>query len=377
MEFSLVAGELIEIVQKSGKSSTMSCPLPDSSWSECRFQHFNGSQGDCSLHSGQDRKECASFQDSYLHLTEDGFCQLVIESVNDYHTGIWGCKIDEDAKTEQMHAKFNLLLIREPTHIDYYPHTETFNYIVDQWFEVSLDVQNVAPKPLVQWSMNNSSIDGLTIRDVNVTQNYMDMEVVERLQLQMKRSFNKKFLEFTMRLAVVDEFGKRHPEDDYIKSGRIQFLCSNCFTTTPSPIPTSTSSGPTTTTSNTATLAAKENCSFYMTDLDGDLSWPIPGKNCVQDPSPRWIIEISCSGVCVTTINVEFSNLTQTYPNIDPCETRIHISSTRDESYDETLCFNENMPSPFSVKTTQLQIELLNYSNENPVQYEGFYYFSP
>jgi len=52
-------------------------------------------------------------------------------------------------------------------------------------------------------------------------------------------------------------------------------------------------------------------------------------------------------------------------------------SIIRDESYDETLCFNENMPSPFSVKTTQLQIELLNYSNENPVQYEGFYYFSP
>ena len=66
-----------------------------------------------------------------------------------------------------LQLSFMMLMIREPTHIDYYPHTETFNYIVDQWFEVSLDVQNVAPIPLVQWLMNNSSIEGLTIRDVN------------------------------------------------------------------------------------------------------------------------------------------------------------------------------------------------------------------
>ena len=63
-----------------------------------------------------------------------------------------------------------------------------------------------------------------------VTQNYLDMEVVERLQLQMKRSFNKKFLEFTMRLAVVDEFGKRHPEAGFMSRYHIFQLnqCNQC-----------------------------------------------------------------------------------------------------------------------------------------------------
>jgi len=369
----------IEIVQKSGKSSTMSCSLPNSSWSECRFLHFDGSRGMCSLDSSQDHKDCVNFQDSYLHLTEeeDGSkCQLVIESVSDDHVGTWGCEIYEDGVWYQMHSNFSLMLIREPTHIDFYPQTEIYKYTVDQWFEGSLDVQNVAPKPSVEWLMNNSSIEGLTIRDVNVTHNYMDMGVIERLQIRMKSSFNNKYLEFTMRLAAVDEFGKRHPEDDFVKSGKIKFLCSNCFTTQTPTTTTSTLAPIPTTTFRSATLAKMENCSFHMTDLSGDLSWPVPGKHCVSDPSPRWIITIACSGVCVTTINVKFSKLIQNNTDYNPCETSLRIISTRDDSFNRTMCFDENMPVTSSVKTSELQIELLNFTNENPVQVEGSYYFS-
>ena len=58
-------------------------------------------------------------------------------------------------------------MLTVPSHVDFYPDVRFHEYKVDDWFEGYLDVFNVAPKPLVEWTMNNASIEGLTIRDVN------------------------------------------------------------------------------------------------------------------------------------------------------------------------------------------------------------------
>ena len=64
-------------------------------------------------------------------------------------------------------SSFDLLVLIEPSYWDFHPNNPTYEYKINDWFEGYLDVFNVAPKPLVEWTMNNASIEGLTIRDVN------------------------------------------------------------------------------------------------------------------------------------------------------------------------------------------------------------------
>ena len=69
-------------------------------------------------------------------------------------------------------SSFDLLVLIEPSYWDFHPNNPTYEYKINDWFEGYLDVFNVAPKPLVEWTMNNASIEGLTIRDVNGMQSF-------------------------------------------------------------------------------------------------------------------------------------------------------------------------------------------------------------
>ena len=52
-------------------------------WESCLF-HQDGSQyGDCELTADQTQRPCP--QDSYLHVTPDGLCQLVINNIQVCH----------------------------------------------------------------------------------------------------------------------------------------------------------------------------------------------------------------------------------------------------------------------------------------------------
>ena len=76
----LVTGEgsVTNIVQREGAETTMSCLLPsDTAWESCMFQHDSQ---DCVLTADQSNQPCP-FQDSQLHVTPDGLCQLVIADI--------------------------------------------------------------------------------------------------------------------------------------------------------------------------------------------------------------------------------------------------------------------------------------------------------
>ena len=71
-------GTVISVVQRTGATTTLSCLLP-SDWESCVFQHEDASQ-DCVLTPEQTHQPCP-FQNSQLHVTEDGLCQLVISDI--------------------------------------------------------------------------------------------------------------------------------------------------------------------------------------------------------------------------------------------------------------------------------------------------------
>ena len=80
----LVGGEVSvsNVVQRTGATTTMSCLLPSvTDWKSCVFKHQDDSQRqDCVLNADQSNQPC-TFQDSHLHVTPDGLCQLVITDV--------------------------------------------------------------------------------------------------------------------------------------------------------------------------------------------------------------------------------------------------------------------------------------------------------
>ena len=48
-------------------------------WESCVFHHVESQDGDCVLSPDQAQQPCP--QDSYLHITEDGLCQMVITNI--------------------------------------------------------------------------------------------------------------------------------------------------------------------------------------------------------------------------------------------------------------------------------------------------------
>ena len=68
------------VVQREGQQTTFTCPLPpDDGWSECKFQHHDGSQGQRSVFNrdGGMIQNCGAFGQAELVAT-GGACQLVL-----------------------------------------------------------------------------------------------------------------------------------------------------------------------------------------------------------------------------------------------------------------------------------------------------------
>ena len=78
---------VISVVQRSGATTTLSCLLPSTSeWESCLFHHEDSSQ-DCVLTPEQTNQPC-NIQNSQLHITEDGLCQLVITGLSQVSPGV-------------------------------------------------------------------------------------------------------------------------------------------------------------------------------------------------------------------------------------------------------------------------------------------------
>ena len=149
---------VVEIVQRHDRQTTMSCPLPpdNSSWSVCKFHHLDGSEGECAVTPDEDHQNCGSFGSSFIHITDDGWCQLVLESVGDGHAGSWSCQVTLDQSRTDESRYFNMVLLTVPSHTDFRPGTGvTVNFSEDQWLETEITAFNINPQPLVEWTMNN------------------------------------------------------------------------------------------------------------------------------------------------------------------------------------------------------------------------------
>jgi len=446
--------EVTHVVQRAGRPSTFSCQVPrEDSWSSCTFRHHDGSQGQCSVlnQPQQNFQTCGAFGSGAEIHVQDDTCQLVLNSVNNEHNGTWSCDFEQAMQrlgrenalkqTEypeyygSIGKEFTLTLLHEPTDIEAHPKENTNNnYSLMEWFQSMITIRNVSPRPRVQWTMNNKSIDGLFIVDTEVNYMYQDMEVVERIQFSGKESMDGKHLQYRLTLDTVDEFG--NAEEDFVKLGQIKLNCNNCdrapttsstssastttnlttlssttttkttettttyqtttklttlsstttttttettttettttMSTTPQAALSTTTTITTSTNPSTTTTPSPVDCSFNMTDLSGPLNFPKPGTICNLEPSPSWTILISCDGNCINVINLNLNNLN--HNSTDPCQTQLRISSS---SYNETLCFNAATPMEITFnKGEQVRLELENFSEDSPVSFDGEYYFS-
>ena len=92
-----VSASVTKVVQREGRQTTMTCPLPpDDVWSECKFQHHDGSEGQCSVFNRDGRmfQNCGAFGQAEI-VAGGGGCQLVLASVVD---GTWSCQFTEGNK---------------------------------------------------------------------------------------------------------------------------------------------------------------------------------------------------------------------------------------------------------------------------------------
>ena len=366
---------LTDIVQREGSNTTMSCKLESSNWTSCVFKHHDPSEAECALLPDQGNLQpCggSSLEETQIQITEDGeYCQLLFRNVHVTQTGQWECQVIYSNQSKSSQA-FQLSVLVQPSHIDFQPESEIYKYFEDAPFKANLQVQNVAPKPKVVWSMSNNSIDGVHYIDTKVTNQSQTLKVEESLTIPMMKSiFNGKSLQYELRIAVVDEFGNLSPEEDYVQEGEVTLKCKDCetpSTTSPSPITTTTStttattneptslstiqetspststtssqtstssttSTTTTTTTNppstTTTEVPEIPCRFNLTDLSGSLNWPLAGARCDEETKnhPEWIMSIMCHGNCLDTINIVFDDMGMDNEASDPCATQLLFES--------------------------------------------------
>ena len=365
-----------DIVQREGSNTTTSCKLKSSNWTSCVFKHHDPSQAECTLLPDQGNLQpCggSSLEETQIQITEDGeYCRLLFRNVHVTQTGSWECQVNYNNQN-QSSKTFQLSVLVQPSHIDFQPESEIYRYHEDEPFKANLQVQNVAPKPKVVWSMSNNSIDGVHYIDTKVTNQSQTLRVEESLTIPMMKSvFNGKSLQYELRIAVVDEFGNLSPEEDYVQEGEVTLQCQNCekpSTTSPTPLTTTTSTTTATTneptslsttieetstststkssttvqtltTSTTTTVTTTSlpttvtqvpeiPCLFNLTDLSGSLDWPLAGAKCDEETrdSPEWIMSIMCHGNCLDTINIVFDELGMDDEVMDPCATQLQFQS--------------------------------------------------
>jgi hypothetical protein len=102
-----------------------------------------------------------------------------------------------------------LTVIAEPTAIEWRPQPMSgqFSYPAGEPWSVAVVVHNVRPRPRIYWTMNNQSIEGLTVTTTSVTEQGVALTVTETISLKGKEAYNGELLEYRIELEAVDEAG--------------------------------------------------------------------------------------------------------------------------------------------------------------------------
>ena len=128
-----------------------------------------------------------------------------------------------------MVSEFQMSVLHEPSHTDMFPQNGTVNrYKLNDQFISRLVIQNISPRPDILWTMDGEAIDGLTVTETNVQQNYRDMQVNQTIKFIGQENFSGKYLEFEILLEVVDEFDNKNEDQNFSQKGNIKLFCSNC-----------------------------------------------------------------------------------------------------------------------------------------------------
>ena len=367
------SSNVTHVVQREGRQTTLTCPLPpDDGWSECKFQHHDGSQGQCSVFNrdGGMFQNCGAFGQAEL-VSVGGVCKLVLTAVVNDHNGTWSCEFTEEKQKKGLYwgsnilanypKDFTLAILHEPSSITAHPGEGSVGYFYQEWSEASLTVENVAPKPKEQWMIDDKDTShfGVSYKETKVNYIYQDLEVTKRLHYFGRAAFEGKDLLYRLTLDVFDEFG--NSTEDFVREGKIKLNCIDCpkpsSTTTLSSTPnqsTESSTTPSLTTATTAstipststptthtttlkttqstqpaptTMLSLVDCQFNLTDMSGPLQYPQQGINCNLEPSPSWTININCNGNCINIINININSMYNNSTN-DPSNTRLRLTTS-------------------------------------------------
>ena len=99
------------VVQREGRQTTFTCPIPpDDGWSECKFQHPDGSEGQCSVFNrdGGMIQKCGAFGQTEL-VAGGGECKLALASIVNDHNGTWSCMFLEEKQKKGLYWGSNSL----------------------------------------------------------------------------------------------------------------------------------------------------------------------------------------------------------------------------------------------------------------------------
>ena len=394
------------VSHKVGGNTTLTCPQPENEepWVDCKFQHHNGTKGECSVEGENKTMNCPAFDNADLRI-EQGQCKLRIESVTDVHNGTWSCSVMNRRKIDAYHQYFTITVLHEPSNIETNPSMTAGKVYFKNLepFYVSITIHNVAPIPKVYWLIDNQNIDTTQSIETSVDYRPQYWEVEQQVGFIAREEFDSKELKYKLVLEVVDEFG--NISEGFTSIANVTLICNDCNqettvstlssstnalsstptsktdyssttslsstitqltvtsdslsttkqttsttnsrypTTTPSfstisstiteptvttgttyptttqTTPTSHSEYPKTTTSSIPPV----DCSFNLTGMSGDVSYPKPGKVCNLDPNPSWTINVNCNGNCINIINIVIYSMA--YESTNPCDSQLRVTT--------------------------------------------------
>ena len=110
----LCLGDRVRIVQRRGAEVSLSCALPGlaGGWTLCAFSDEDGAE--CFLSPGEESHPCHDISGARIHVTEDGYCRILLTSLEDNNDGEWSCKVfDQDMEVSRKY--FQIHIISEPS----------------------------------------------------------------------------------------------------------------------------------------------------------------------------------------------------------------------------------------------------------------------
>ena len=93
------------------------------------------------------------------------------------------------------------MILHEPSDITVNPQAgSVYGYKLTEWLHASISVKNVSPMPKIQWTIENESINGTSIKETEVSYLYQDLEVTESLHFKGQETFDGKSLQYRLTL---------------------------------------------------------------------------------------------------------------------------------------------------------------------------------